>query len=67
MWFSSKNGKKEVIAIFSTGHPSWKVVDELHRAVAANPEEVALGTDPNIDWHTLSYNIAKFGAFVHSV
>ena len=49
MWFSSKNGKKEVIAIFSTGHPSWKVVEELQRAVAANPEEVAVGTDPNID------------------
>ena len=24
------------------------VVKELHRAVAANPEEVAGGTDPNI-------------------
>ena len=34
---------------FSTGHPSWKVVEELQRAVAANPEEVAVGTDPNID------------------
>ena len=33
----------------STGHPSWKVVEELQRAVAANPEEVAVGTDPNID------------------
>ena len=30
-------------------HPSWKIVKELHRAVAANPEEVALGTDPKID------------------
>ena len=56
-----------MIAIFSTGHPSWKVVEELQRAVAANPEEVAVGTDPNIDWHTLSYNHAKFGAFVCSV
>ena len=44
-----KNGKKQEIAIFSTGHPSWKVVEELQRAVAANPEEVAVGTDPNID------------------
>ena len=44
-----KNGKKQGIAIFSTGHPSWKVVEELQRAVAANPEEVAVGTDPNID------------------
>ena len=40
---------KKRIAIFSTGHPSWKVVEELQRAVAANPEEVAVGTDPNID------------------
>ena len=36
--------KKQVIAIFSTG-----VVEELQRAVAANPEEVVVGTDPNID------------------
>ena len=49
MWFSSKNGKKQGIAIFSTGHSSWKVVEEFQRAVAANPEEVAVGTDPNID------------------
>ena len=49
MWFSSKNGKKQGIAIFSTGHPSWKVVEELQRAVAADPKEVAVGTDPNID------------------
>ena len=56
-----------MIAIFSTGHPSWKVVEELQRAVAANPEEVAVGTDLNIDWHALSYNHAKFGAFVGSV
>ena len=49
MWFSSKNGKKQEIAIFSTGNPSWKVVEELQQAVAANPEEVAVGTDPNID------------------
>ena len=62
-----KNGKKQEIAIFSTGHPSWKVVEELQRVVAANPEEVAVGTDPNIDQHALSYNHAKFGAFVHSV
>ena len=42
--------KKQGIAIFSTGHPSWKVVEELQRAVAANPEaDVAVGTDPNID------------------
>ena len=27
----------------------WKVVEELQRAVAANPEEVAVGTDPYID------------------
>ena len=33
----------------STGHPPWKVVEELQRAVAANPEEVAVGTDLNID------------------
>ena len=33
----------------STGPPSWKVVEELQRAVAANPEEVAVGTDLNID------------------
>ena len=44
-----KNGKKQRIAIFSTGHPSRKVVEELQRAVAANPEEVAVGTDPKID------------------
>ena len=56
-----------MIAIFSTGHPSWKVVEELQRAVAANPEEVVVGTDPNIDQHALSYNHAKFGAFVRSV
>ena len=49
MWFSSKNGKKQGIAIFSTGHPSWKVVEELQRAVATDPKEVAVGTDPNID------------------
>ena len=36
--------------IFSTGHPSWKVVEELQRAVAANPEGVAVGTDPNLDY-----------------
>ena len=47
--FIKKNGKKQVIAIFSTGHPLWKVVGELQRAVAAKPEEVAVGTDPNID------------------
>ena len=56
-----------MIAIFSTRHPSWKVVEELQRAVATYPEEVAVGTDPNIDEHALSYNHAKFGAFVHSV
>ena len=44
-----KKWQKKGIAIFSTGHPSWKVVEELQRAVAANPEEVAVGTDPNID------------------
>ena len=44
-----KNGEKQGIAIFSTAHPSWKVVEELQQAVAANPEEVAVGTDPNID------------------
>ena len=44
-----KNGKKQGIAIFSTGHPSWKVVEELQRTVTTNPEEVAVGTDPNID------------------
>ena len=44
-----KNGEKQGIAIFSTGHPSWKVVEELQRAVAANPEEVVVSTDPNID------------------
>ena len=46
---SPKNGKKQLIAIFGTGHPSWKAVEELQRAVAANPEEVAVGTDPYID------------------
>ena len=46
---SIKKYKKQGIAIFSTGHPSWKVVEELQRVVAANPEEVAVGTDPNID------------------
>ena len=30
-------------------YPSWKVVEELQRAVAANPEEVVVGIDPNID------------------
>ena len=49
MSFSSKNGKKQGIAIFSTGHPPWKIVEELQRVVAANPEEVAVGTDPKID------------------
>ena len=44
-----KKWQKKANAIFSTGHPSWKVVEELQRAVAANPEEVAVGTDPNID------------------
>ena len=67
MWFSSKNGKKQGIAIFSTGHPSWKVVEELQRAVAADPKEVAVGTDPNIDEHALRYNHAQFGTFVRSV
>ena len=47
--FVKKMAKKKGIAIFSTGHPSWKVVEELQRAVATNPEEVAVGTDPNID------------------
>ena len=47
--FIKKRQKKKGIAIFSTGHPSQKVVEELQRAVAANPEEVAVGTDPNID------------------
>ena len=37
------------MTIFGTGYPSWKVVEELQRAVTANPEEVAVGTDPNID------------------
>ena len=41
--------KKQGIAIFSTGYPSWKVVEELQRAVAANREEVAVSTDSNID------------------
>ena len=45
-----KNGEKQGIAIFSTGHPSWKVVEELQWAVAANPEGVAVGTDPNLDY-----------------
>ena len=51
MWVSSKKGKKQGIAIFSTGYPSWKVIEELQRVVAANTEgiEVAVGTDPNID------------------
>ena len=44
-----KKWQKTKIAIFSTGHSSWEVVEELQRAVAANPEEVAVGTDPNID------------------
>ena len=41
--------KKQGIAIFSTGHPLWKDVEELQWAVAANPEEVAVGTNPKID------------------
>ena len=41
--------QKQGIAIFSTGNPSWKVVEELQRAVAANPEVVAVGTDPKLD------------------
>ena len=49
MIFIKKKWQKKAIAIFSTGHPSWNVVEELQRAVAANPEEVAVGTDPNID------------------
>ena len=49
MWYSSKNGKKQGITIFSTGHPSSKAVEELQRVVAANHEEVAVGTDANID------------------
>ena len=44
-----KEWQKTKIAIFSTGHSSWEVVEELQRAVAANPEEVAVGTDANID------------------
>ena len=44
-----KNGEKQGVAIFRTGHPLWKVVEELQREVGANPEEVAVGTDPNID------------------
>ena len=48
MIFIKKMAKKG-IAIFNTGHPSWKVVEELQRANAANPEEVAVGTGPNID------------------
>jgi len=47
--FHLKNGKKQKIAIFSTGNPSWKVVKELHGAVTENPEEVAVGTDPYFD------------------
>ena len=49
MKFSLKSDKKQGIAIFSTGHPLWKVVEQLQRAVASNSEEVALRTDPNID------------------
>ena len=45
----TKKCQRKGIAIFSTGHPSWNVVEELQRAVAANPKEVAVGTDPNID------------------
>ena len=41
--------KKQGIAIFSTGYPSWKVVEELQRGGAVNPEEVGVGTDPNND------------------
>ena len=41
--------KKQGIAIFNTEHPSSKVVEELRQAVAANPAEVAVGTDANID------------------
>ena len=44
-----KKWQKKGIAIFSTGHPSWKVDEKLQRAFAANPEEVAVGTDPNIE------------------
>ena len=47
--FYLKSGKKQKIAIFSTGHPSWKVVKELQGAVTENPGEVAVGTDPNFD------------------
>ena len=44
-----KSGEKQGVVIFSTGHPLWKVVEELQREVAVNPEEVAVGADPNID------------------
>ena len=44
-----KKWQKNEIAIFSTGNPSWKVVEKLQRVVAAKPQEVAVGTDPNID------------------
>ena len=41
--------KNKGLQFSAQGHPSWKIVKELHRAVAANPEEVAVGTDPKID------------------
>ena len=47
--FIKKSGKKQGIAIFITGHPLWKVVEQLQRAVPSNSEEVALCTDANID------------------
>ena len=47
--FHPKKAKKRGIAIFSTGSLSGKVVEDLHRVAAENPEEVAVGTNPNID------------------
>ena len=44
-----KKWQKTIDSNFRHRPPIMKVVEELQRAVAANPEEVAVGTDPNID------------------
>ena len=44
-----KKWQKTIDSNFRHRPPIMKVVEERQRAVAANPEEVAVGTDPNID------------------
>ena len=59
--------KNKGLQFLPQGSHHGRLLKNFMRAVATNPEEVAVDTDPNIDWHALSYNHEKFGVFVHSV